>query len=132
MADIPDKFLDLLTQKKAFAHLATVMTDGSPQVTPVWVDYSGGKLRVNSARGRVKTRNMTQGSKVALAISDPDNPYRYMQIRGTIVESTEKGANDVINRLAKKYIDKDVYPWGSPDEVRITYKVRPEQVQTMG
>src|SRR3954470_22765516 len=77
MAAIPDKYLDLLTQKKAFAGLATVMPDGSPQVTPVWFDYTGGVVRVNTAKGRVKQRNMREGSPVALSIMDPDNPYRY-------------------------------------------------------
>ena len=76
MAAIPDKYLDLLTDKKAFAHLATVMPDGSPQVTPVWFDYIGGRVRVNSAKGRVKSRNMPEGASVALSILDPDNGYR--------------------------------------------------------
>ncbi len=76
MAAIPEKYLDLLQQKKAFANLATVMPDGSPQVTPVWFDYKDGRIRVNTAKGRVKARNMKEGSPVALAIMDPDNPYR--------------------------------------------------------
>ena len=82
MAAIPDKYLDLLQQKKAFANLATLMRDGSPQVTPVWFDYTGGVVRVNTAKGRVKVRNLKAGSPVALAIMDPDQPYRYVQIRG--------------------------------------------------
>src|SRR5438105_2060711 len=130
-ATIPEAYSDLL-KTKALAMLATIGPDGAPQVTPVWFDYDGQNIIFNTARGRQKDKNMQRTPKVALAIVDPANPYRYMQIRGTIVESTEKGANDVINRLAKKYIDKDVYPWGKPDEVRITYKVRPEKVQTMG
>src|SRR5713101_8592397 len=77
MAVIPDAFLDLLQQKKAFANLATIMPDGSPQVTPVWFDYVDGIIRVNTAKGRVKARNMKEGSPVALAIMDPDNAYRY-------------------------------------------------------
>src|SRR5580658_5094751 len=80
MAGIPDKYLDLLGDKKAFAHLATIMPDGTPQVTPVWFDYDGGTLRVNSAKGRVKDRNMTVGAPIALSILDPDNPYRYLQV----------------------------------------------------
>ena len=82
MAAIPDKYLDLLQQKKAFANLATLMPDGSPQVTPVWFDYTDGVIRVNTAKGRVKARNLKVGSPVALAIMDPDEPYRYLQIRG--------------------------------------------------
>ena len=82
MAAIPADYLDLLQQKTAFAHLATIMPDGTPQVTPVWFDYTNGTIRVNSAKGRVKARNMREGAPVALSILDPDNPYRYIQIRG--------------------------------------------------
>jgi len=78
MAAIPVKYLDLLQQKKAFANLATLMPDGSPQVTPVWFDYTGGVIRVNTAKGRVKARNLKIGSPVALSIMDPDEPYRYL------------------------------------------------------
>ena len=92
MATIPDQYLDLLQQKKAFAELATVMPDGTPQVTPVWFDYTGGVIRVNSAKGRTKTRNMKEGAPVALAIMDPDNPYRYLQVRGKVTRVTEEGA----------------------------------------
>ena len=88
MTEIPDIYLDLLLQKKAFAHLATVMADGSPQNTPVWFDYVDGKIRVNSARGRTKVRNMTVGAKVALSIMDPDNSDRYVQLRGTVTRVT--------------------------------------------
>ena len=82
MTAIPDKYLDLLERKKAFAALATTMPDGSPQVTPVWFDYKDGIVRVNTAKGRVKARNLKAGAAVALAVIDPDNPYRYIQIRG--------------------------------------------------
>jgi PPOX class probable F420-dependent enzyme len=128
---IPDTFKDLL-QKKAFAHLATVMADGSPQVTPVWFDVEGDLLRVNSARDRVKDRNMRRNAKVALSILDPDDPYRYLRIRGTVVEVTEQGADAHIDALAKKYIGKDRYPWRQSGEVRVTYKIRPERVGSMG
>src|SRR5277367_501360 len=84
MAATPDKYLDLLEQKKAFAHIATLMSDGSPQVTPVWFDYKNGIVRVNTAKGRTKARNLTPGAPVALAIMDPDNPYRYVQVRGKV------------------------------------------------
>jgi PPOX class probable F420-dependent enzyme len=131
MAAIPDKFLDLMRQKKAIAHLATLMPDGSPQVTPVWFDYTNGKLRVNSARGRVKTRNMTQGAHVAVAISDPENPYRYIQVRGRIANVTENGAAAHIDSLAKKYLGKDKYPFAQPGEVRVMFEIEPEHVQAM-
>src|SRR6478609_1571886 len=107
MAAIPNAFLDLLQQKRAFADLATVMPDGSPQVTPVWFDYSNGIIRVNTAKGRVKQRNMKEGSPVALSIMDPDNPYRYLQLRGKVSRMTEEGASAHIDSLAKKYLGKD-------------------------
>jgi PPOX class probable F420-dependent enzyme len=127
---IPDSFKDLL-QKKAFAHLATVMPDGRPQVTPVWFDVADGLIRVNSARGRVKDRNMRRNAKVALSILDPDNPYRYLGILGDVVEVTEQGADAHIDALAHKYIGQD-YPFRQPGEARVIYKIRPERVSSMG
>jgi PPOX class probable F420-dependent enzyme len=129
---IPDKFLDVLTQKKAFADLATVMPDGSPQVTPVWFDYANGKIRVNTARGRVKDRNMTQNARVALSILDPDNPYRHIAIRGRISRVTEDGADDHIDSLAQKYMGKPKYPLRKPGEVRVIYEIEPLSVSVMG
>src|ERR1019366_9679583 len=102
MTDIPAAFQDLLTEKKALAHLATIMPDGSPQVTPVWFDYTNGRIRVNTAKGRVKARNMADGSRVALSIVDPDNAYRYLQIRGKVAHLTDAGAIAHIDSLAKK------------------------------
>jgi PPOX class probable F420-dependent enzyme len=127
---IPEGFKDLL-QKKAFAHLATVMPDGSPQSSPVWFDVEGDLIRVNSARGRVKDRNMRRNPKVALSIMDPDNTYRYLGIRGTVVDVTERGADAHIDTLARKYLGKD-YPFRQPGEVRVMYKIRPERVSSMG
>jgi PPOX class probable F420-dependent enzyme len=132
MTAIPDKYLDLVQSKKALANLATTMPDGSPQVTPVWFDYTNGAIRVNTAKGRVKARNMKQGSAVALAIVDPDNPYRYMQIRGRVKRITEEGADAHIDALAKKYLGKDKYPWAQPGQVRVTYEIEPSSVSTMG
>jgi PPOX class probable F420-dependent enzyme len=132
MVEIPADHLDLLQQKKAFANLATVMRDGSPQVTPVWFDYKDGKIRVNSARGRVKTRNMQEGARVALSILDPDNPYRYIQIRGRVERVIEEGASTHIDALAKKYLGKDKYPFSQPGEVRVIFEIEPTSTQTMG
>jgi hypothetical protein len=132
MATIPDTYLDLLQQKKAFAELATVMPDGSPQVTPVWFDYTNGVVRINTAKGRVKARNMQQGSPVALSIMDPDNPYRYLQLRGKVTHVTEEGASAHIDSLAKKYLGQDKYPWSRPGEVRVTYEITPTAAQAMG
>jgi PPOX class probable F420-dependent enzyme len=127
---IPEQYQDLFT-KKAFAHLATVGADGKPQVTPVWVDYDGTHVRFNSAKGRVKARNLARDPRVALSILDPDNPYRYVQVRGRVVETTEKGADAHIDALAKKYLGQDKYPFRRPGEVRVLYKVLPESVQGM-
>ncbi len=132
MAGIPDQYLDIVRDKKAFAHLATLMPDGSPQVTPVWFDYVGGAIRVNSARGRVKDRNMKEGAAVALSILDPDNAYRYLQIRGRVRKVTEDGAAAHIDSLAKKYIGQDKYPWSRPGEVRVTYEIEPVRASGMG
>ena len=132
MAAIPEKYLDLVQQKKAFANLATLMPDGSPQVTPVWFDYSNGVVRVNTAKGRVKARNLKQDAAVALAIVDPDNPYRYIQIRGRVRRCTEEGAGAHIDSLAKKYLGKDKYPNAAPGEVRILCEIEPKSASGMG
>ena len=132
MADIPENFLDLLTQKKPLAHIATLQPDGSPQVTPVWFDYTNGVIRVNTAKGRIKARNLSLGSKVALSIVDPDNDYRYIQIRGQVSKETTDGADAHIDSLAKKYLGKDVYPWHNPKEERVIYEITPSAAQTMG
>ena len=131
MAAIPDKHKDLF-QKKAFAHLATVGADGSPQVTPVWVDFDGTHIRFNTAKGRVKDKNLRRNPRVALSIQDPDNPYRYMQVRGRVAEITEQGADAHIDALAKKYINQDRYTFRQPGEVRVLYKILPEKVHTLG
>lgn len=131
MAVIPDNFLDLLQQKKAFANLATVMADGSPQVTPVWFDYKDDVIRVNTAKGRVKSRTLRPGAPVALAIMDPDNPYRYLQIRGHVRSASEQGADAHIDSLAKKYLGKDTYPFRQPGEVRVRYEIEPKTASGM-
>jgi PPOX class probable F420-dependent enzyme len=127
----PEQFKDLFG-KVAFANLATLMPDGSPQVTPVWVDYDGAYVRVNSAKGRAKDKNMRRDKRVALSIQDPDNPYRYLAVRGEVAEITENGADAHIDALAKKYLGKDRYPFRTPGEVRVIYKIRPERISTSG
>jgi PPOX class probable F420-dependent enzyme len=128
---IPEQYRDLLT-KKAFASLATLMPNGSPQVTPVWCDYDGTHVRVNSAKGRRKDRNMRRDARVALSLLDPDNPYRYLEIRGRVVDITESGADDHIDSLAKKYMGVEKYPYRSANEVRVIYKIEPEKTTSMG
>lgn len=130
---IPASHADLLqTTKPAFAQLATVNADGTPQVTPVWVDYDGTHVLVNTARGRVKTKNLERNPRVALAISDPENPYRYVGIQGRVVEITEKGGDAHIDKMAKKYLNKDSYPFRQPGEVRVIVKIAPDKVHTNG
>ncbi|CAL8979715.1 hypothetical protein RHODGE_RHODGE_05050 [Rhodoplanes serenus] len=127
----PDAYLDLLTGKKAFASIATVMADGSPQVTPVWFDFTDGVVRVNTAKGRVKARTLTPGARVALAIIDPDNPYRYLQIRGRVRHVTEDGADAHIDALAKKYLGVDSYPYRQPGEQRLSVEIEPTSASGM-
>jgi PPOX class probable F420-dependent enzyme len=130
-ATIPASHQDLL-QKAAFASLATLNPDGSPQVTPVWFDYDGKHIIINTARGRVKDRNLTREPRVALTIVDPANPYRYLGIQGRVTEMTENGGDASIDKLAKKYLGKDKYPWKGPNEVRVVVKIAPEKAHTMG
>lgn len=127
---IPENFLDLF-EKKAFAHLATLMPDGTPQVSPVWVDYDGQYILINSARGRAKDRNMEERPTVAMDITDPDNSYRYLGIRGKVVEITEEGGYEHICKLSQKYRGNPNYP-RNPGEVRVIYKIEPEKVRTNG
>ncbi len=129
---VPDKFLPMLKEKKAFAHLATIMPDGSPQVTPVWFFYEKGRFIVNTARGRVKDKNMTKNARVALSITDPDNAYAHVAVRGKIVNVTEEGADASIDALAKKYMGVDKYPLRKPGEVRVIYEIEPTSISTMG
>ena len=128
---IPDSHLDLF-KKKAFAHLATLMPGGQPQSTPVWVDFDGRHVVINTAEGRQKDKNLRRDPRVALSIVDPDNPYRYLQIRGKVSEITKKDADKHIDKLAKKYLGVDKYPYAQPGEVRVLYKIAPEKTQTMG
>ena len=132
MSLIPEGYLDLLSrEKKIFAAVALSLTDGTPQVTPIWFDWDGTHFILNTARGRVKDKVMHRGGKVALLIVDPSNPYRYLQIRGSVVEETEAGAYDVICDLQLKYRGNRDYP-KNPGEVRVTYKVLPQQVLARG
>ena len=128
-----EKFLPVVTTKKALAHLATVMPDGTPQVTPVWFLYEGasGKFIVNTARGRVKDRNMSQNAHVALSIVDPDNPFAHLAVRGTIASVTEEGADANIDVLAQKYLGTP-YPFRRPGEVRVMYEIEPISIASMG
>lgn len=128
---IPADFLDLF-DKPTFAHLATLMPDGTPQVTPVWVDYDGRHILINSAAGRQKDLNMERRRYVAIEIPDPDNPNRYLAVRGPVVEITGVGADEHLDRLARRYLGRDRYPdsYRFPGEVRRIYKIAPKKVTT--
>jgi PPOX class probable F420-dependent enzyme len=128
---IPDKYLDLF-KKKAFANLATLMPDGSPQVTPVWCDFDGENILINTAVGRVKDKNLQREPRVSLAILDPENPYRYLEVRGHVVARTQQGADEHINKMAKKYLGVDEYPYRRPGEVRVLYMIKPEHTSALG
>jgi PPOX class probable F420-dependent enzyme len=126
---IPDTFLDLIKDDtKAFCSLATLMKDGSPQVTLVWFNSDGKHILINSASGRVKDRNMRRNPNVAIMIMDPKDPYRYIQIRGKVVEITTEGARKHIDELSKKYTGRDKYTGGPIDEIRVTYKILPKKI----
>jgi PPOX class probable F420-dependent enzyme len=128
---IPEKFRDLFS-KRAFGSLGTLMPDGRPQVTPVWVDLEGDLIVINSAKGRQKDRNLRRDPRVSLAIIDPENPYRYLEIRGKVTEITEQGAAAHIDKMAKKYLGVDKYPYSQSGEVRVMYKIQPEHATMMG
>jgi PPOX class probable F420-dependent enzyme len=128
---IPQSHLDLF-KKKAFAHLATLMPNGQPQVTPVWVDFDGRHVLINTAEGRQKDRNLQRDRRVALSILDPDNPYKYLEVRGHVAERTHNGAEQHIDAMAKKYLDQDKYPFRQPGENRVLYRIEPERVTSMG
>lgn len=130
MTNAPEKHLDLLVNPH-FGHLATVGEDGSVQVTPVWYRWVNGKVEVNSAKGRLKDRNMRANPNVAMSILDPNNNYRYLEVRGKVVEITEEGADEMIDDLAQRYMGTK-YPLRQPGEVRVRYVIEPTKFTAMG
>ncbi len=125
---IPEDTLDLF-EKPALAHLATVMPDGTPHLTPVWVDYDGTHILINTVRGRRKERNMRQRPQVGLTIVDPTNPWHWLSIRGRIGAVTEEGADEHLKKLAKKYTgNDDTSFFRRPGQVYVIYKIEPDRV----
>jgi PPOX class probable F420-dependent enzyme len=122
--NFPDEFLDLFNKdSKAWLFLATLMPDGSPQVTPVWFDTDGEYVLVNTNEGRVKDRNMKARPHVAMTLQDPDDFYRYLGMRGEVVSYTREGADEHINQLSVKYDNK---PWNYREgQRRIIFKIKP-------
>jgi len=115
-----------LLQEPAYCQLATLMPDGSPQVTQVWVDTDGEHILVNTAQGRQKELNVRRDPRVAVNVVDPTNAWRLAMVRGRVVDVTTAGADQLIDQLAKKYLNEDTYPFRRPEEVRITLKILPE------
>jgi PPOX class probable F420-dependent enzyme len=132
MAELTEKARELIDEPN-FGFLATVMPDGSPQVSPVWIERLNGHVGINTATGRVKEKNMRRDPRVAISVANRENQYEKVDIRGRVVEMTEGDeAEQMIDRLAKKYMGEDTYPWRQPDEVRVLVKIEPERVSEMG
>lgn len=127
---LSDKAKEII-DSKAFAHIATINADGSPQVSPVWVERDGDTVIVNSEQKRLKVRNIKRNPHVALSIQDTANPYSYVEIRGKVVEVTREGASEGIDRLAKKYMGVDKYPMNQPGDVRVQIKIEPTRISGM-
>jgi len=125
--EMDDSVIQLLTGKN-FAFVATLMKDGSPQITPTWIDFDGNAILINTAEGRTKQKNVSRDSRVAISIVDNNNPYNMVTIRGKVIEQTTKDADDHIDKLAKRYLGLDKYPYRSSVEKRIILKVQPENV----
>ncbi len=121
-----------LLREPAYCQLATVMPDGSPQVTQVWVDTDGEHILINTAEGRQKERNVRRDPRVAVNVVDPANAWRIAMVRGRVVDVTTAGADQLIDQLAKKYLNEDTYPFRRPEEVRITLKILPEKINEIG
>lgn len=131
--EIPASHKDLL-DRPIVVTLATTMPDGTPQATPVWFDYVDGIIRINTARGRQKDNNMENRPNVSVLSVDPNNPYRYLEVRGKITEITEEGAVDHIELLSRRYMNQPYYTEANPQgsQVRVIYKIEPTRVLTRG
>ena len=128
---VPESHKDLF-EKRAFGSFTTLMSDGSPQTTPVWIDFLDGKVIVNTALGRQKDKNVRHDPRVAVTLIDPENPYRYLEVRGRVDEITTDGAEQHIDKMAKKYLGADKYPFAKPGEQRVLFKITPDKFSVMG
>ncbi len=131
MTEIPATHSDLL-DKKTFAHVATIGPDGEPQNNPVWFDWDGAVIRFSQTKGRQKYRNVQREPRLSLSILDPDNPYRYLEVRGKVVGIDDDPDNEFIDKMAQKYIDQPQYPWHQPGDERVVVRVQPVHTTTMG
>jgi PPOX class probable F420-dependent enzyme len=126
---VTDPSVRKIFEGKNFVFISSIMKDGSPQVTPTWVDIENGNILVNTAIGRIKHKNISRDPRVTLAIADQNNPYDMVTVRGrTIEQVTGDAAEEHIDKMAKKYIGKDKYPFRSPGEKRVILKIKPEKV----
>jgi PPOX class probable F420-dependent enzyme len=128
---VPDTFTPAsraVFEKTVLAHVASLDPDGSPNVSPVWVELDGDDIVINTALGRAKARNLATDARVAVSLTDPDDPYATITVRGTVVTFTTDGADEGIDRLAKKYMDADSYPFRKEGEVRVTVKIHPDRI----
>ena len=130
MADTFTESARAIFAKKVLAHVASLEPDGSPNVTPVWVELDGGDIVINTALGRAKARNLASDARVAVSLTDPDDPYVLIAVRGSVVGFTTEGGDEVIDRLAKKYLDVDSYPYRREGEVRVNVRIRPDRIST--
>lgn len=131
LATIPENYRDLL-EKPVTVGLATTLPNGQPQVTPVWADFDGTYIRINTEAGRLKAKNMTERPQVAVLAIDPANPYRYLEVRGRVARSSSEGADQHIDKLAKDYMGVDTYPYHQPGQQRVIYYIEPEKVTAQG
>ncbi|HEX7033514.1 MAG TPA: PPOX class F420-dependent oxidoreductase [Nitrososphaera sp.] len=125
---IKSEVVSKLLQDKNFGYLATLMPDGSPQVSPVWLDTDGEHVLVNTAIGRLKYQNILNDPRVAVSVADRDNPYSMLTIRGEVIEHTTIGAEEHIDKMAKKYLGLDKYPGRAPGERRVLLKIKPSKI----
>lgn len=123
-----------LLQEPQLAQFATLMADGAPQITPVWVDVEpdGSHILINTAEGRLKTKNTSRNPDVAVSVVDSQNPWRYTVVRGKVVDQVHEGADEHIDRMAQKYLGQEKYPFRRPDETRVILRIKPHHVLEQG
>ncbi|MEA2448022.1 MAG: uncharacterized protein QOK47_1659 [Actinomycetota bacterium] len=128
---IPEKYADIL-DKKVFAQWATIGPTGEPQVNPVWFDFDGEHILISQTKTRQKFRNVKRDPRVAISFLDPDNPYRYLEVRGEVVDITDDEGNAFINKMAQKYLGQPEYQWHQPGDERIVVRIQPKHASAMG
>ncbi|MEU6265758.1 PPOX class F420-dependent oxidoreductase [Saccharopolyspora shandongensis] len=125
MSAIPQDREEILN-KRAFGHVATIGPHGEPQSSPVWIDWDGRYLKFSQTKTRQKYRNLNREPRIAISVHDPDEPYRYVEVRGKVAKIEDDRDRAFINKMAKKYLDEDEYPWPQPGEERVVVYVEPE------